>query len=68
LKDWPTAIREYEVLTKLAPDSLAEGMQLVKVYIEAGEKEKAKGKLTDLKTKHPNDPDIAKLEAELVGP
>lgn len=65
LKDWPTAVREYEVISKLAPDSLVDAMQLVKVYMAAGEREKGVAKLAELKMKHPQDPEIAKLDEEL---
>jgi tetratricopeptide (TPR) repeat protein len=64
MKDWPTAIREYEVIRKLSPDSLVDATELVRLYLAAGEKEKARTLLDELKAKHPQDPQIAKLEME----
>jgi tetratricopeptide (TPR) repeat protein len=68
MKDWPIAIREYEVITKLSPDSLVHAIELARLYAAGGHKEKARQWLAELKKTHPDDPEIAKLDAELSNP
>lgn len=65
LGDFPTAVREYEVIEQLAPDSLVDAIALAKAYQSAGEREKAAEQVRKLKERAPDNEEVDRLADEL---
>lgn len=68
LGDHSRAVREYEVIEQLSPDSLVDAIALAKAYQAAGENEKAAEQVRKLRERAPNNEDVERLAGEMEKP
>lgn len=61
LKRYPEAIRRLEFVTTREPDNYGAQVNLYSTYVQAGEPERAREKIRELRTRFPNDQGIARL-------
>lgn len=67
LGNLPTALREYEVITKLEPESVGDGIELARMYVQVKEVGKAKAELERVQKLHPDHQEIGDMLKELEG-
>ena len=61
------ALREYEVIAKLEPESVGDGVDLARMYLLVHEKEKARAELERIAKIHPDHDEIGDMLKELEG-
>lgn len=67
LQDYDSAISTYQWGVRLMPTSLAFGARLVQAYIDAGRLDGARQMLETVRSHHPDNLTLARLEARVLG-